>query len=217
MLTVLEGGKASTAVPIARTEMVIAYSPKGKYAQAFADAAAGKRGAMPWWQILTQPDIRFGRTDPATDPQGRNIIFTLQLAETYYKRPGLALRILGQTINPAQVFAEPTVEARLQSGELDAASAYKIQPSPLQIPYVTLPPEINLANDALRAHYATATLELNGKTFHPDPLLYYAAILDASAHKDKAAAFVAWLTGAGQAIFKQYFYDPPTGAATLRA
>jgi len=217
MLVVLKARKATTAVPIARTEMVIAYSPKSKYAQAFADAAAGKRGAMPWWQILAQPDIRFGRTDPVTDPQGRNIIFTLQLAETYYKQPGLANKILGQTVNPAQIFTEPSVQARLQSGEIDAASAYKIQPGPFNIPYVSLPREINLADDALRAHYAQATLDLNGKTFHPDPLLYYAAVIAGSAHADKSNAFVAWLTGAGQAIFKQYFYDPPTGAATLHA
>jgi molybdate/tungstate transport system substrate-binding protein len=216
MMTVLKGGKATMGVPVARTEMVIAYSPKSTYAQAFADAAAGKRGAMPWWQILTQPDLRFGRTDPLTDPQGRNILFTLQLAESFYKQPGLARKITGQPINPAQVFAEPTVEARLQSGELDAGSAYKIQPSPLNIPFVTLPPEINLASDAMRARYAQATLDLNGKTFHPDPLVYYAAVLDGAAHREKAAAFVSWLTGPGAAIFKQYFYDPPTGAATLR-
>ncbi len=217
MLLVLKAGKATTAVPVARTEMVIAYSPKSKYAQQFADAAAGKRGAMPWWQILAQPDIRFGRTDPVTDPQGRNIIFTLQLAEAFYKQPGLANKILGQTVNPAQIFTEPSVQARLQSGEIDAASAYKIQPGPFNIPYVSLPREINLADDALRAHYAQATLDLNGKMFHPDPLLYYAAVVTGSAHTDKANAFVAWLTGGGQAIFKQYFYDLPTGAATLHA
>ena len=68
-----------------------------------------------------------------TDPQGRNILFTLQLAETYYKQPGLAQKIVGETINPAQIFSEPTVQARLQSGELDAASAYKIQPGPLEL------------------------------------------------------------------------------------
>jgi len=217
MLTILKGGKATTAVPIARTEMVIAYSPKSNYAQQFADAAAGKRGAMPWWQILTQRGLRFGRTDPVTDPQGRNIIFTLQLAEAYYKQSGLAQKIIGQSVNPEQIFSEPTVEARLQSGELDAAAAYKIQPGPFDLPYVTLPPEINLANDTLRARYAQATLELNGKTFHPDPLVYYAAVLDGSPHKDKAVAFVAWLTGSGQAIFKQYFYDPPAGATRLHA
>jgi molybdate/tungstate transport system substrate-binding protein len=217
MMTVLKGGKASVATPVARTEMVIAYSPKSKYARQFADAAAGKRGAMPWWQILQQRDLRFGRTDPATDPQGRNIIFTLQLAEAHYKQPGLARSVLGETINPAQIFSEPTVEARLQSGELDAASAYKIQPGPFNLPFVTLPPEINLGSDALRDRYAQQSLEIGGVTRRPEPLIYYAAVLDGSAHKDKAMAFVDWLKGSGQPIFRQYFYDPPAGAAPLRA
>jgi molybdate/tungstate transport system substrate-binding protein len=217
MMTVLAGGKATSAVPVARTEMVIAYSPKSKYAQQFADAAAGTHGAMPWWQILEQSDIRFGRTDPASDPQGRNIIFTLQLAETYYKQPGLAQKILGQTINPAQIFSEPTVQARLQSGELDAASAYKIQPGPFDLPYIELPEEINLGVDALQHHYSLTSLVLGEKTYTPQPLVYYAAVLNGSPHKDTATAFVNWLTGDGQAIFRKYFYDPPKGASPLHA
>lgn len=216
MMTVLKGGKASVATPVARTEMVIAYSPRSKYARQFADAAAGKRGSMPWWQILQLRDLRFGRTDPTVDPQGRNIIFTLQLAEAYYQQPGLARSILGQTINPAQIFSEPTVEARLQSGELDAASAYKIQPGPFNLPFVPLPAEINLGSDALRDRYAQQSLEIGGVPRHPEPLVYYAAVLDASARKDKALAFVNWLTVSGQAIFRRYFYDPPTGASPLR-
>jgi ABC-type molybdate transport system substrate-binding protein len=54
-------------------------------------------------------------------------------------------------------------------------------------------------------------------TRRPEPLIYYAAVLDASAHKDKATAFVDWLKASGQSIFRQYFYDPPAGAAPLRA
>jgi len=217
MLTVLKAGKAHQATPVARTEMVIAYSPKSKYAQQFADAAAAKRGAMPWWQILEQSDLRFGRTDPVVDPQGRNIIFTLQLAQTYYQQPGLAQKILGETINQAQIFSEPTVQARLQSGELDAASAYKIQPGPFNLPYVQLPPAINLGDDALREQYAKTSLDLNGKTYHPESLVYYAAVLEGSTHKDKAVAFVDWLAGSAQEIFRKYFYDPPSGASALHA
>jgi molybdate/tungstate transport system substrate-binding protein len=217
MMTVLRAGKAALALPVARTEMVIAYSPKSTYARQFADAAAGKRGSMPWWRILQQRDLRFGRTDPTVDPQGRNIIFTLQLAEAYYKQPGLAQSILGQTINPAQIFSEPTVEARLQSGELDAAAAYKIQPGPFNLPFVSLPAEINLGSDALRDRYAQQSLDIGGAIRRPEPLVYYAAVLDASPHRDKAAAFVDWLRGSGQAIFRRYFYDPPAGMSPLRA
>jgi len=214
MMTVLKAGKARRAIPIARTEMVIAYSTKSAFANAFADA--GKSGAMPWYEILQQPGIRFGRTDPSTDPQGRNIIFTMQLAEKYYEHPDLAKKILGETINAAQIFAEPTVESRLQSGELDAASAYRIQPGPFGLPFVTLPDEINLGNQSMHAAYSAAILELNGKTYHPQALVYYAAALAGAAHAGKAAAFVQWWSSAqAQAILRKYAYDQPTGATAL--
>ncbi|HUA09035.1 MAG TPA: extracellular solute-binding protein [Candidatus Acidoferrales bacterium] len=208
METVLEARKARRGVPIARTEMVIAYSPKSSFASAFA--------SQPWYEVLQEPGIRFGRTDPATDPQGRNIIFTLQLAQRYYKQPGLAEKILGAIINPAQIFAEPTVEARLQSGELDAASAYRIQPASFELPFVRLPDEINLGNESMHAAYQAASLDLGGKTYHPQALVYYAAAIEGSAHPDTAAAFVNWFASpqAG-AIFKKYAYDPPVGASVL--
>jgi molybdate/tungstate transport system substrate-binding protein len=210
MMTVLKAGKAQQATPIARTEMVIAYSPKSSFAKAFA--------SQPWYQVLQQPGVRFGRTDPATDPQGRNIIFTMQLAEAYYKQPGLAKKILGDTVNPAQIFSEPSVEARLQSGELDAASAYRTQPGPFNIPFVTLPDEINLGNASMNASYQAASLELNGKTYHPQPLVYYAATITGSPHAEKAAAFVQWFSSdAGQAILRKYAYDPPAGAVALQS
>jgi molybdate/tungstate transport system substrate-binding protein len=214
MLTVIKAGKAQHAVPIARTEMVIAYSPKSALANAFANA--GQTGAMPWYQILQQPGIRFGRTDPATDPQGRNIIFAMQLAESYYKQPGMAAKILGDTVNAAQIFAEPTVEARLQSGELDAASAYRIQPGPFGLPFIQLPDEINLGNQSMHDAYQAAALTLNGKTYHPQALVYYAAAIAGAPHTDKAAAFVQWFSSSeAQAILRKYAYDQPTGATPL--
>ncbi|HTZ53945.1 MAG TPA: extracellular solute-binding protein [Candidatus Acidoferrum sp.] len=208
MMTVLKAGKAQHAIPLARTEMVIAYSPESGFAEAFA--------SQPWYEVLQQPGVRFGRTDPATDPQGRNIIFTMQLAETYYKQPGLAKKILGGTVNASQIFSEPTVEARLQSGELDAASAYKTQPGPFDLPFIALPDEINLGNASMHALYDAASLDLNGKTYHPQALVYYAATITGSPHADKAAAFVQWfLSPAGQAILRKYAYDPPAGASAL--
>src|ERR1700682_4621756 len=72
MRNVLKAGKAKSATPIARTEMVIAYSPKSQFVSDFTKS--NQTGAKPWWQILETPGFRFGRTDPNTDPQGLNII-----------------------------------------------------------------------------------------------------------------------------------------------
>lgn len=215
MLTVLRAGKAEIARPIAHTEMVIAYSPTSRFAAKLHAAAEDKTS---WWEVLQEPGLRFGRTDPVTDPQGRNIIFTLMLAEKLFRRPGLAEKILGPAINPQQIFTEPTVLARLQSGELDAASAYKIQPAPFHLPYITLQPEINLSGQNVQRDHPDIRLTFGGKTWRPEPLIFYAAALKDAPNKKGAAAFIAWVKGAeAQAIFRRFNYDPPGDAAPLRA
>lgn len=221
MQTVIRAGKAEAAHAIAHTEMVIAYSPKSRFAEKFERAGnvGAKKSPEAWWQILEEPGLRFGRTDPVTDPQGRNIIFVMMLASKLYQQPDLAERVLGGTINERQIFTEPSVEARLQSGELDAASAYKIQPGPFQIPYISLPQEINLgATSKAQDEHPEINLTVNGKTYHPEPLIYYAAALKDAAHARPAAAFVAWLKGdEAQAIFRHHSYGPPGAAAQLHS
>jgi molybdate/tungstate transport system substrate-binding protein len=215
MLTVLRAGKADSAKSIARTEMVIAYSPKSRFASEFQSAAQGKAKC---WEVLQQPGLRFGRTDPVTDPQGRNIIFTLMLAAKIYKQPGLVNKILGAEINEKQIFSEPTVQARLQSGELDASSAYKIQPGSFNLPYITLAPEINLSGEDVHAEHPDISLTLAGKTYYPEPLIFYAAALKDASNPKGAAAFLQWLTGAeAQGILRSHDYDAPGKAGALHA
>jgi len=214
MLTVLRAGKAETARPIAHTEMVIAYNPKSRFAPKFEAAANGKGN---WWEVLQEPGLRFGRTDPVTDPQGRNIIFAMMLAAKLYKQPDLVEKILGPTINEKQIFTEPTVQARLQSGELDAASAYKIQPGPFHLPYLNLPKEINLSGENVHADHPDVSLSVGGKTYNPEPLIYYAAVLKDARNTKGATAFAEWLKGDdAQAILRKYNYDPPGDATALQ-
>jgi len=213
-LAVLGAGKAALAQPIACTEMVIAYSPKSRFAPRLEAASQGKEDL---WNILLEPGLRFGRTDPVTDPQGRNIIFTVMLAAKLLKKPDLVEKFLGPAINEKQIFTEPTVMARLQSGELDAASAYKVQPGPFHLPYVALPAEINLSGQNVQADHPDIALSIGGKTFYPEPLIYYASVLMDAPNPKGAAAFAEWLQGAeAQAIFRRFQYDPPGDAAVLR-
>lgn len=215
MLTVLRAGKAESAQPIARTEMVIAYSPRSRFAPQLDAAAKGKAN---WWEILQEPGLRFGRTDPIADPSGRNIIFTMMLAAKIYKQPDLVEKILGPPINEKQIFSEATVEARLQSGQLDAASAYKIQPGPFNLPYISLPKEINLSGQNVHTEHPDVVLNVGGKTYSPEPLIYYAAVLKDATNAKGASAFAEWLKGSeAQAIFSRYYYDPPGESSALRA
>jgi molybdate/tungstate transport system substrate-binding protein len=194
--------------------MVIAYSPKSQFASDFAKA--NQTGAKPWWQILETPGLRFGRTDPNTDPQGLNIIFTMQLAASYYHQPDLADKILGPQINPQQIFQEPEVMARLQTGQLDASSAYKTQPGALGLPFLSLPKEINLGNASMEDSYKKATVTLDGKTLHPAPLVFYAAVLKDAPQPKLANRFLAWLQGPeAHEILSRYHYGGPGDAKPL--
>ena len=215
MRMVFQAGKASSAQPIARTEMVIAYSPKSRFASRL-DAAA--RGEEPWWKILQEPGFRFGRSDPAADPQGRNIIFTMMLAAKLYQQPTLVKNILGETVNRQQINMEGSVQSRMQSGELDAASAYKIQPGPFHLPYIKLPAEINLSGADVHATNPEIRLTLGNQTYFPEPLVYYASILKEARDPKGAAAFVSWLQGAeAQTLLRQNAYDHAGQAGVLNA
>ncbi len=211
-----KAGLVGQATPVASTAMVIAYSPRGRYAKDFAAAAAGKR---PWYKLLEMPGIRFGRTDPQTDPQGQNIVFTFLLAEKYYHQPGLAHRILGPLQNAREVFPEPSLLARLESGEMDASSAYESAVKSLHLPFITLPDAINLSNPGkARTWYDTVhfTMKIDGKStvLHTEPLVFYAAVPRDAPHPRLGAAFIRFMTGkAGQALFKAGGYNPPKGPA----
>ncbi len=214
MRTVFQVGKALSAEPIARTEMVIAYNPKSRFA-ARLDAAA--RGKEPWWKVLQEPGLRFGRSDPAADPQGRNIIFTMMLAAKLYGQPDLVDKVLGSTLNKQQISMEASLQSRMQSGELDAAAAYKIQPGPFNLPYIRLPAEINLSGEGVHGKNPEIHLLLGEKTYVPEPLIYYAAALSTARNAVGAAAFVHWLRGTeAQTLLRQGAYDPPGDASALR-
>ncbi len=215
MLTVMRAGNAEVAQPIARTEMVIVYSPKSRFASRFAEAA---RGAANWWEVLQQPGLRFVRSDPGGDPGGRNIIFAMMLAARKYKQPDLVDKVLGPTLNPAQILSGGDSQAKLATGELDAAGSYRIGPQWSGLPYIVLPDDVNLGGLDVRAQHPDMSLTVAGKTFYPEPLVFYAAVLKNAANARGAAAFVAWLRGdEAQALFRRYGFNLPNNAPALHA
>jgi molybdate/tungstate transport system substrate-binding protein len=83
---------------------------------------------------------------------------------------------------------------------------------------VALPAEINLSGQNVRAEHPEVTLTLGGKSYAPEPLIYYAAVLKDAPNAKGAAAFVDWLEGQeAQAIFRKYNYGPPGSASSLHA
>ncbi len=213
-----DAGLIDSARPVASTSMVIAYSPKGKFAQQFAQAHGSDAS---WLKVLATPGVMFGRTDPVNDPKGQNIIFTLLLAEKYYHQPGIADKILGGYQNPTQTHLEGGLLARLESGQVDAAAGYESEVISAHLPYVTLPDAINLSNPAMAQQwYNTVSFSVKDsagkdKVLHTQPLVYYAAVLKNAPHGAAAGeAFVDFmLSQPGQALLKQNGYAAPKGDA----
>jgi molybdate/tungstate transport system substrate-binding protein len=206
-----QAGLAATAIPVASTQIVLAYSPASQFAGQFAKA----KGAD-WTTILESPGLRFGRTDPNTDPQGQYVLYTLQLAGMLYSQPDLEQKIAGADDNKSEIFAEPSLLARLQEGQIDATLGYESAVISQKLPYITLPAAVNFSDPKLAKDYAKASLTVTvkgvTKTVHPGLLVFYATVLNNAQNPQAAAAFVKFLKSPqGQAIFLRDGYNPGKG------
>ncbi len=211
MQVLRRAGLSTMAVPVASTRMVIIYNPASRFA---ADFAAAARGAKPWYQVLREPGLRLGRTDPAVDPQGANALLTLQLAARYYHQPGLLHELAGALQNPRQIFTEASLMSRLEAGQIDAAIGYASAAHSHHLPTIRLPAEIDLADPAMQAGwYAHAQLTLaDGKVLAAQPLVFYATVPGNARHPALGHDFVQLLQSAqGQAMLRQHGYGPPHG------
>jgi molybdate/tungstate transport system substrate-binding protein len=55
--------------------MVVAYNPSSKHASQFKAIADGSKPRSDLFTLLQTPGLKLGRTDPNTDPQGRDFIY----------------------------------------------------------------------------------------------------------------------------------------------
>jgi molybdate/tungstate transport system substrate-binding protein len=163
-------------VQYAGTSIVLAYNPKSKYAADFKAIASGSKNVCSLFSNTLQTSgFKLGRTDPNIDPQGRDFIMMLELAQSYcHLPPNTVAKILGTsdfaTASSSQIYAESSLDATLQSGQLDAASAFITQAVELKLPYIKLPDAINLGSASEKAAYAKATVKVKkGKVYKGSP------------------------------------------------
>jgi len=151
-------------VQYAGTSIVVAYNPRSKYASQFAAIASGKKPMKDLFLLMEKPGFKLGRTDPNVDPQGRDFIYMLELAQKYYHLPSdTVTKILGgpaASPTSAQIFSEASLPATLLSGQLDASSAFISEATELHMHYIKLPSAISLGDTALAAQYAKATITI---------------------------------------------------------
>lgn len=194
-------------VEFARNRMVIAYTPESK------DAA--RITAQNWWQVLQQRGVETGRANPALDPNGYRTLLVLQLAEKYYRQPGLYRRLLAHMPQRDVRPKESDLVGLLQAGELDYIWSYESIAQAANLRYVQLPPQIDLSDPADSALYASVSVRVPGKTpkdtveFRGSPIVYGLSIPKAAPHDTTAREFVAWLlSDAGRRVLRSARLDP---------
>jgi molybdate/tungstate transport system substrate-binding protein len=128
------GDWVSWYIGFAQSPLVIGYNPNSRFAADFK--------SKPWYQVLTEPGIRIGRTDPKLDPKGALTLALMKHAEAKYNIAGLSQKVLGAPENPAQVLPEETLVGRLQSGQLDVGFFYSTETSDAKIPAIALPADV---------------------------------------------------------------------------
>jgi molybdate/tungstate transport system substrate-binding protein len=217
-ITPLEPKFTHWYVQYAGNKMVIAYNPNSKYASQFEAIASGKEPLKDLFTLLETPGLKLGRTDPNIDPQGRYFIEMLELAAMYYHLPAdTVTKIIGSPLNSSsssQIYAESSLDSTLESGQLDAASAYYTQAIELHLHYIALPDMINLGTAADAAYYGKATITTTNGTVHSgEPLVLDITIIGKAT--PAAVAFVKYtLSSAGIAQYKQGGFTLLTPTAT---
>jgi molybdate/tungstate transport system substrate-binding protein len=178
-------------------EMCIVYTEKSRY--------AGQINGKNWYSILQKKDVAYGRADPNADPCGYRSVMTMQLAEKYYRKPGLAKLLAAKDQNYMRP-KEVDLVALLESRSVDYIFLYKSVAIQHQMKYLVLPAEVNLKDPKFTDLYNTAMVPINGREpgqkvmMKGEPMIYGVTMLNNAPNKPAAIAFLKFLLSKGEGI-----------------
>lgn len=184
------GSHVASSTVFATTSLGIAWSGRSPSAPIFQRLAAANGLATDGAALaaaLQTPGLKIGRTDPRLDPKG---VYTVADVTAWLGKDG-AQRLLGPDDNPAQIFPEEELLARLDTGEIDAGFFYRTEAIARGLPFLALPP----AAGASRIEYSLAVM--NGAP-HPAAARAFAAyVLDGPGRAILERAGLTYVTAAG--------------------
>jgi molybdate/tungstate transport system substrate-binding protein len=158
LLGASNGNWISWYITFAKAPLVIGYNASSKFASQFR--------SKPWSEVITQPGIRVGVTDPKLDPKGKLTVEAMNAAAAALHMPSLR-----QALSKFAVFPEESLVGRLEAGQLDAGFFY--------------------ANEAKEQHISTIALSPVNKA-----ATYTVTILKKASDPQGAETFVSFLLGA---------------------
>ena len=188
-------------IGFASDELVIAYNPKSQFA---ADFEKAKTGAVPWYQVLAKPGMRFLRSDPLLDPKGCYTVIATKLGGILYHNSSLSSSILKGERNQDQVRPEELLLTLLETGEADAIPAYKHEAIERGFPFISLPPQINLGDPAFASYYKQASCtQQDGSLNFGKPIVFDITIPNTVRNTEGAIQFIKFLfSDQGKKIFQ---------------
>jgi molybdate/tungstate transport system substrate-binding protein len=193
---------ANWNIRFATNQLVLCYTDKSKYAT--------EVNAKNWYDILQRKGLIWGHSDPNLDPCGYRSLMVLQLAETYYRKPGLYDKVIAN--RPKENIRPKSVEliSLLQTANMDYAWEYLSVAVQHGLKYVVLPDEINLGNYKYDNLYEKAVVRVTGKkpgtymNITGKSCTYGVTMIKSAPNREAAIAFLA------------YLLDPQGGLKTLK-
>ncbi|MGH7046990.1 MAG: extracellular solute-binding protein [Stellaceae bacterium] len=188
-------GYATWYAGFARNAITFVYTSNSKNAAKITPAN--------WFRVLARPGVEIGRSNPDTDPSGYQTLQMLNLAEKYYRAPGLAAGILANAPRTNMRDTETSLIAALQLGQIDYLAIYRSDALQHHLRYLDLPPQIDLGDPAYAALYARAIADTKNGAIPGAPIVYAVTVLDKAPHPDWARKYVALLLGPrGQKVMR---------------
>jgi molybdate transport system substrate-binding protein len=169
------GDRVASSATFAGTSLGVVRAPHSRFAALFDSVLAGRTTLR---AALEQQGIKIGRTDPQLDPKGA---YTVEAVTMWLGRDGAA-QLLGQPENPAQIFPEEDLLARVDTGQIDVGFFYRTEAIARGYHFIPLP----------------------GTAAMTDRIAYTLAVMKAAPHPQAANDFANFvLTGDGRAILER--------------
>ena len=204
----------------AKNRMVLTYTNESKH--------AGEITAKNWYEVLGRDGVKWGFSDPNSDPCGYRTPMVIQLAEGYYGNDRIFADLVEAhstitateengtvTIHAANAGSDDTVlfirpkaddlVQMVRSGDLDYAWEYRSVAVQNDLKFIELPEAIDLSSVDFAENYATVQTEAtkgDGTTLYVGaPIVYGVTVPKIAEHSDLGVEFVEMLIGAtGQEI-----------------
>lgn len=181
---------ASWYLPFAGNEMVIAFTEKSQKQDIL--------NQQNWMEILLDPEVRFGRSDPDADPCGYRTLMVMKLAGQKYALPRLVEQLSSKDIKYIRP-KEVDLLAMLEINETDYIFIYRSVAIQHGLKYLELPDEINLKNMDFNDDYSKVSVSIRGKNpgetleVRGETIAYAVTLINNAPNPEMAKAFLEFL------------------------